>query len=141
MFILDTDHIGVLQRQASSLYTTLSQRIARYAQTDFYVTIVTFHEQILGWNAYVARARDQAGVIRAYREFEKILADFSRAQVLPFDSAAADVFDDLRSQRIRIGTMDLRIASIALATGMTVLSRNLVDFERAPNLNVEDWTQ
>jgi tRNA(fMet)-specific endonuclease VapC len=36
--------------------------------------------------------------------------------------------------------MDLRIASIALATGMTVLTRNLVDFQRVPNLNVEDWT-
>jgi tRNA(fMet)-specific endonuclease VapC len=68
------------------------------------------------------------------------LASYSDRQVLPFDEAAADIFDDLRSQRIRIGTMDLRIASIALATGMTLLSRNLVDFQRVPNLNAEDWT-
>ena len=36
--------------------------------------------------------------------------------------------------------MDLRIASIALASGMTVLSHNLVDFQKVPNLSAEDWT-
>jgi tRNA(fMet)-specific endonuclease VapC len=54
--------------------------------------------------------------------------------------AAADVFEDLRKQRIRIGTMDLRIAAIALAHGMTVLTRNLIDFRRVPDLTAEDWT-
>jgi hypothetical protein len=48
------------------------------------------------------------------------------------------LFDPWR--HIRIGTMDLRIAAIALANGMTVLKRNLVDFGREPNLSVEDWT-
>ena len=46
----------------------------------------------------------------------------------------------MRRQRIRIGTMDLRIAATALANGMTVLTRNIVDFGRVPNLTVEDWT-
>jgi len=36
--------------------------------------------------------------------------------------------------------MDLRIGSIAMANGMTVLTRNTVDFEKIPNLQVEDWT-
>ena len=140
MFIIDTDHIGILQRQSGSPYQRMSQRIAGHLPTDFYVAIVSFHEQILGWNAYIARAKDQTGIVRGYGRLEKILSDFSRSQVLPFDEAAADIFDDLRSQKIRIGTMDLRIGSIALATGMTVLSRNLVDFQRVPNLNAEDWT-
>lgn len=69
-----------------------------------------------------------------------ILTDFSAARVLAFDNAAANVFDDLRRQPIRIGTMDLRIASIALAKGMTVLTRNLVDFEQVPQPAVEDCT-
>jgi tRNA(fMet)-specific endonuclease VapC len=36
--------------------------------------------------------------------------------------------------------MDLRIASIALANNMTLLTRNTVDFERVPGLIQEDWT-
>ncbi|MFO7902194.1 MAG: type II toxin-antitoxin system VapC family toxin [Pirellulaceae bacterium] len=139
MFILDTDHIGILQRKSDSHYQKLASRIARHPQTDFYVAIVSFHEQILGWNAYIHRAKDQMGVVRGYMKLEKILINFSHAQVLPFDDAAAEIFDQLRSQRIRIGTMDLRIASIAMAVGMTVLSRNLVDFQKVPNLSVENW--
>jgi tRNA(fMet)-specific endonuclease VapC len=118
----------------------LSQRIGQHAQAEFFVSIVSFHEQILGWNAYIARAKDQSGIVHGYTRLERILSDFSHSQVLPFDEAAGDMFQDLRKQRIRIGTMDLRIASIALANGMTVLSRNLVDFQRGPNLKVEDWT-
>jgi predicted nucleic acid-binding protein len=36
--------------------------------------------------------------------------------------------------------MDLRIAAIALAHGLTVLTRNVVDFAAVPALLVEDWT-
>jgi predicted nucleic acid-binding protein len=43
-------------------------------------------------------------------------------------------------EKVRIGTMDLRIASIALANGFTLLTRNLVDFQQVPGLKVEDWT-
>ncbi len=37
--------------------------------------------------------------------------------------------------------MDLRIASIALTTDSTLVSRNLRDFKKVPGLVVEDWTQ
>ena len=35
--------------------------------------------------------------------------------------------------------MDLKIASIVLVHGATLLSSNLQDFERVPGLPVEDW--
>jgi predicted nucleic acid-binding protein len=65
---------------------------------------------------------------------------FARAQVLPFSAAAADVYDELRRSRVRVGAMDLRIASIVIANQMTLLTRNTVDFERVPDLPIEDWT-
>jgi len=59
---------------------------------------------------------------------------------LPFDAAAAAIFDELRAQRLRIGTNDLAIAAITLSTSGILLTRNAVDFERIPNLLFEDWT-
>ena len=58
--------------------------------------------------------------------------------VLDFDDAAA--FKKLKAAKIRVGTMDLRIASIALAHSATLVSANLSDFRLVPGLKVEDWT-
>src|SRR3954468_7251676 len=117
MFILDTDHFAILQAKTPPEFDRLAARIASHPPAAFHVSIITFHEEALGWNAYISRARDQAGVTRGYRMFERIIADFAAAQLLPFDPAAASTFDMLRAQRVRVSTMDLRIASIALHMG------------------------
>ena len=140
MFLLDTDHIGIIQRQSAPEFDRLAARMAQHPVEDFYFPIISFHEQILGWNAYIGRARDQQGVVRGYLMFEQILRDFAASQVLPFDEAAAGMFESLRQQRIRIGTMDLRIAAIALAKMMAVLTRSVGDFQKVPGLQVEDWS-
>ena len=59
---------------------------------------------------------------------------------MSFDAAAADRFDSLRAARVHVGTLDLRIAAIALANDKTVLTRNVRDFRKVPGLRVEDWT-
>jgi tRNA(fMet)-specific endonuclease VapC len=61
--------------------------------------------------------------------------------LIDFDSTAAVPFQRLKKSRLRIGTMDLKIAAIALAHGATLVTRNRVNFQRVPGLNVEDWTQ
>jgi predicted nucleic acid-binding protein len=35
--------------------------------------------------------------------------------------------------------MDLKIASIALVHGATLISRNVTDFSKVPDLKVADW--
>jgi tRNA(fMet)-specific endonuclease VapC len=37
--------------------------------------------------------------------------------------------------------MDLKIASIAIADEAILVSRNLKDFEKVPDLTVQDWTR
>ncbi len=140
MFVFDTDHLVILQRQSPSAYDSLLQQIGQYAPVDFFVSIISFHEQVMGWNAYISQAKDPRVTVRGYERLQKVLSNFSRAQVLPFDDPSAIIFDDLRKRRIRIGTMDLRIAAIALSRDMTVLTRNVRDFSRVPGLKVEDWT-
>ena len=140
MFIFDTDHLVIIQQATQPEFARVSERMADYEGADFFVSIVTFHEQVMGWSTYLSRARTRDSVVRAYDKFRKILVDFAALQVLPFDGAAAEAFDSLREQRVRVGTMDLRIASTALARNYTVLTRNLVDFRKVPGLRVEDWT-
>lgn len=140
MYLLDTDHVVILQTHPTGEFERLVNRMLQHPATAFYVPIITFHEQMLGWNAYLSRANDSAGIVRGYTRMHDLLEYFRDAQVLQFDSSAADQFDDLRAASVRIGTMDLRIAAIALSRGMIVLTRNTVDFERVPNLLIEDWT-
>jgi tRNA(fMet)-specific endonuclease VapC len=80
-------------------------------------------------------------LIRGYTLLLEILQGFQSAPVLPFDSASAAVFDGLRAQGIRVATMDLRIAAVALSRGVVLLTRNIADFGRVPGLVSEDWTR
>lgn len=116
-FLLDTDHISILQKQSGPEYAVLIGRIALVRRGDLAFCIVSFHEQVLGCNSYLAQAKTSADVERGYRMFDRVLSAFAAAQVLLFDSRATVVFDGLVAQRVRIATMDLRIASIALSRG------------------------
>ena len=140
MFLLDTDHVVISQQQSMPEYDHLIQRVRQHDPSLFFVSIVSFHEQVMGWNAYISRAKDLSGVVSGYERLQRVLSNFTEAQVLAFDDAAADVFAELRKRRVRIGTMDLRIAAIALTRDMTVLSRNLADFNKVPGLKIQDWT-
>jgi tRNA(fMet)-specific endonuclease VapC len=46
----------------------------------------------------------------------------------------------MREQKVRVATMDLRIAAIALSRNLILLTRNSGDFSKIPNLITEDWT-
>ncbi len=139
-YLLDTDHISVLQQQSGPDYSALAARIALHSRADLALSIVSFHEQALGCHTYLIRARMAADVVRGYRMFSRLLSDYAAVSVLPFDPAAASVFDGLQAQRVRISTMDLRIASIALAHKLTLVTRNARDFQQVPGLLIEDWT-
>ena len=61
--------------------------------------------------------------------------------MLDYTQVAAARFEDLRRSKLRVGSMDLKIASIALSQDGVLLSSNLKDFQQIPNLRVEDWTK
>jgi tRNA(fMet)-specific endonuclease VapC len=139
-YLFDTDHISILQRRSGPEYATLAAQVARQAPADMAYSIVSFHEQVLGAQSYINRARTMLEIIRGYALLAEDLRAFSTAPVLPFDAAAAVIFDNLRAQRVRIATMDLRIAAITLSRSLTLLTRNTRDFGKVPGLVTEDWT-
>jgi tRNA(fMet)-specific endonuclease VapC len=139
-YLLDTDHISFLQKRRGPEYAALIARTALHSPADFAFAIVSFHEQVLGGHALLNRASTAAHLIRGYAFLLEILQSYITTPVLPFDAAAAGVFDGLQAQKIRVATMDLRIAAIALSQGLTLLTRNTRDFGRVPGLITEDWT-
>jgi tRNA(fMet)-specific endonuclease VapC len=139
-YLLDTDHISFLQRRSASEYANLTARIAQHSPADFAFSIISLHEQVLGANTFINRSQTSADTIRGYMILLEILQGFSVAPVLPFDTSAATVFDGLKTQRVRVATMDLRIASIAISRNLVLLTRNNRDFSQVPGLVTQNWT-
>jgi len=104
------------------------------------VTVVTFGEDLSGWLPACRRARNGQMRARAYARLQQGL-DFYREMIcLLFDDVAAVIFDQLRAQKIRVGTNDLAIAAIVLFVNGILITRNTADFQKVPGLVLEDWT-
>jgi tRNA(fMet)-specific endonuclease VapC len=90
--------------------------------------------------AHLARAQDGLTRIRRSAQLVTTVQLFHRFPLLPFDQAAENQFQQLRGLRLRIGTQDLKIAAIALANQLVLLTRNRHDFARVPGLMLDDWS-
>lgn len=139
MIILDTDHLTELQRRDSRRRVKLVQRLDQLGDRLVATTIVTLEEQLRGRLAAINKRSAGSQQVVPYTDLIDLLAFCAGWRILPFDQVAAQRFHDLRAAKIRIGTMDLKIASIVLVLQATLLSANLSDFRQVPGLLVEDW--
>ncbi|MGI9056115.1 MAG: type II toxin-antitoxin system VapC family toxin [Pyrinomonadaceae bacterium] len=121
-----------------SLY---KQNSTNFQATRITTTIITFEEQMRGWMAYLARMRSIDEQVFAYETLKQYFDYFKTLTIIEFDNNAAEIYKNLKSQKIRIGSMDLKIASIAISRKAILVSRNLKDFEQVPDLIVQDWTR
>ena len=137
MLVLDTDHLSALDRRSAAGVSLQRDLIAEDGLVA--ITIVTVEEQLRGWLARISKLRDPVRLVSAYAELQDRLESFSRWSVLPWDLRAAATFEQLQEVRLRVSTLDLRIASIVIAADAILLSRNLRDFGRVPGLKVENW--
>ena len=64
---------------------------------------------------------------------------------LPFDDEcagiAAEMRADLERKGMRIGPHDLQIASVAIRHNLTLVTHNVSEFSRVPNLKWVDWQE
>jgi tRNA(fMet)-specific endonuclease VapC len=139
-YLLDTDHISILQRGSGAEFLCLSQRIAQQPPGSIAFSIISVHEQLVGCHGYLSRARSTADLIRGYQLLQQVFCSFQIAPILEFDGAASIVYDDLESRNLRVGRMDLRIAAIAMSRNLILLTRNRADFGKIAGLTIEDWT-
>ncbi len=138
LYVLDTDLCGFAQQE----HPKILQRFQRLAADDEVVTtIVTVGEDISGWLPACRRARDGSARAKAYERLQRGLDFYRDKDCLPFDEVAAALFDQFRAQKIRVGTNDLAIAAITLSVGGILVTRNIIDFQKIPDLVLEDWTE
>ena len=137
MLILDTNHLTEIDLDTAK-GRALVQKLGSAADECF-LPIVVAEEITRGWLALIAKARDVEDQVYAYARFGKSIAELNKWTLLEWDADTAAHFVRLRNEGVRIATMDLRIASVALAYDATLLSRNLKDFRLVPGLKVENW--
>lgn len=141
MIILDTDCLSLLERKSGAEFFRLAARLAELPADEIVTTIITFEEQMRGWMAFLARANSIEKQIAAYEKLRRFLDEYRFIPILQFDKEAAAIFEDLKRRKVRVGTMDLKIASIAISKNALLISRNLSDYAQVPDLRVEDWTR
>ncbi len=140
MILIDTDHATFLKYPESERGGRFIARLNAVSATEIVgVAIVTVEERMRGWLATIAKERTALRQVVGYRELARLFEFYQEFEIVLFDEAAARQFDDLRKQKLRLGTMDLKIASTALVNNALLLSANRSDFDRVPRLRVENW--
>lgn len=138
LYVLDTSVVGFAQ-QRHPIYQKHLQNLP--SGTPVVTSIITVGEDLSGWLPACRRAIDGAARVKAYARLQRGQEFYQRMGYLPFDDTAAAIFDQLRALKIRIGTNDLAIAAITLSVSGILVTQNIVDFQRVPNLSLEDWTK
>ncbi|MFL5244241.1 MAG: type II toxin-antitoxin system VapC family toxin [Gemmataceae bacterium] len=141
MILLDTDHLSVLWFARDRQNSNLGNRLVDSADKRIATTVVTLEETLRGWLAEINRLREFDKQITVYEKLVQAVERFGRWEIVAFDRPAVETLLTLVQLRVRIGVMDLKIASIALVHNALLLTANLKDFRRVPGLRVENWLE
>jgi tRNA(fMet)-specific endonuclease VapC len=121
-------------------HPALSARVAEHSPADLAIAVITVQEQIDGWHSQLSRAKRRARLAQVYDRLAECVRFLARLQILSFTEPAISRYEHIRSLKLNIGKMDLRIAAIVLENGATLVTRNRRDFQKIPGLLIEDWS-
>jgi tRNA(fMet)-specific endonuclease VapC len=135
-----TDHVSLLE--TGHLACTKRLNLVGYDQVA--TTTIIVEERLQGWLGAVrqASAPNQADrrLIWAYTGLRKTVQYVNGFVILDWTESASRKFFELRQEKVRIGTQDLRIAAIALSVAAVVVTRNQKDFSQVAGLQIEAWS-
>jgi tRNA(fMet)-specific endonuclease VapC len=140
MYILDTDHLSVLERGGTGVQR-LAQRLREVPTSQVSATIISYEEQTRGWLARISKVNTEEQEVKAYKHLKAQLNNYCMIPVIEFDLRAVQEFHRLKKIYRRLGTMDLKIASIAIVNQSVLLTRNFSDFQQIAGLLIENWTE
>lgn len=136
LFVLDTDHLTLYYHGDPIVV----RRVDARPPAELAISIMTVDEQITGWYTLTRQARRPEEIARAYAHLGEAVARLGRWRILPYTESAIARVAALKSLRLNVRLMDLRIAAIALENQAAVVTRNRRDFGRVPGLSIEDWS-
>lgn len=113
-YVLDTDHVSLHFRGHSQL----GKKLVLISPDEIATTTITAEEQLRGRLAQIKNASTRDALAMAHRRFRQAISDLAKLNILEFDSAAITIFEDLKRQRPRVGSQDLRIAAIITPEGL-----------------------
>jgi tRNA(fMet)-specific endonuclease VapC len=137
LYALDTDILSLYQRG----HAIVCQNVAAHGPTDLAITVISVKEQLSGWYALLRGAACRDHLSLAYQSLADSIPFLAKFRILAFPETAIEQFERLAALKLNIRRMDLRIAAIALEHGAVMVTRNVRDFQRVPDLAVEDWTE
>jgi tRNA(fMet)-specific endonuclease VapC len=98
-------------------------------------------EQLSGWYSRLRQAKRSEELARIYQKLSRSVDSLVQFHILTFDEPCIAHYEHLKSLKLNVGKMDLRIAAIVLENGGVLVTRNLRDFQRVPGLILEDWSR
>jgi len=138
-YLMDSDHVSLISR-GGELSQRITARIVALPSDSVAVSLISYEEQMRGWMAEIAWMQSVDRQLAAYSRLDRMREYYCVTPVLPFDEKALAQFQSLWLRRLRVGTMDLKIAATALANEATLITRNTGDFGKVLGLTVEDWS-
>jgi tRNA(fMet)-specific endonuclease VapC len=129
-YLLDTNAIISLLNEHDGL---VHRRLRTLRPSDVGMSSIVAHELYFG--AYKSQRRDQ----------NLATVDGLRFEIVPFDREdarhAGEIRAALSAQGLPIGGYDVLIAGQARARDLTLVTRNVGEFERVEGLRIENWVE
>lgn len=130
-YMLDTNICIYAQKGTPAVIKAMAEK-SRDGLVISAITLAELWHGIEGSNAYDKNVQRLNGLLCA-------------VEVIPFDEDAARHYGQIAAYLKRngtpIGTMDMLIAAHARSRGFTVVTNNVREFERVPDLKIENWTE
>ena len=95
MYIFDTDHLSLIQRNGQEGKRILA-KLAEIEDPEVAVTVITYEEQIRGRLVFLAKAKTLDEQIFAYQGLQQLAINYQAIVIIPFSRTSA-----IEHQRLR----------------------------------------
>jgi tRNA(fMet)-specific endonuclease VapC len=135
LYVLDTDVLSLYQHG----HAELTAKLEAHPSQELAITVITVEEELSGWYSRLRKVRRLEEQAEVYERPAKAVPVLARWCIRPMSHSALMRYETLKRMNLNVRKMDLRIAAIVLECGGVVVTRNVRDFQRVPNLAVENW--